>query len=191
MHLYILQSEDGPVKIGITGDPHKRIGAIRTASGREFCRVYVSPAIEAAAAIEVRLFQRFRDRRLPGEWFSIEFREALDAADEIGLQVAGRDWVDAERYIRGRAANLRLSAFMARGPSAQEIAAFSDGFAGLEDDARYAALCDGAEVGAGLVSLTPTEPLRVRREVAEEFLRKLQAIRDELIVPKSGSDSTI
>lgn len=191
MHLYILQSEDGPVKIGITSNPHKRIGAIRTASGREFCRVYVSPDIGGADEIEARLFVQFAERRLPGEWFAIGFSEAMAAADRLGLQVAWCAWVDGERYVRGRAANVRMVEFMARGPTRAEALAFAEGFSGLESDADYAALCDATMVGAALAAVAPAEPVFVTAEVREAFVRKLADIRAELVALPNGSDSTI
>jgi hypothetical protein len=62
-----------PVKVGITGDPDKRLATIKTACPYpiEIVCVFGSPLRGYAAALELAFHSIHKDKRLHGEWFDM------------------------------------------------------------------------------------------------------------------------
>lgn len=141
-HVYILRSEEGPVKIGISLKPEKRINEVGLASGREFVEVYVSPPLENYAELEKIMHFHFREVRLPGEWFAVKFEDAVSIAEHYGIKLSPSSWRESERYQRGLSAQQRLDAFKANKPSNSEIGAFMFGMGIAWEDAWYARIRD-------------------------------------------------
>lgn len=88
VHLYLVAgvgraSEPlGPVKIGITGNVESRMASIQTGSPRQLKIVgcFWTPNREIARKFEVAFHNQYHDRRLSGEWFSVDPIEALELA---------------------------------------------------------------------------------------------------------------
>lgn len=110
-HLYIIQSEEGPVKIGISIDPKQRIIAISNTSGRQIVRQFISPPIPAYGTLEDELHRHFKDRRTVGEWFNITFDEAVRSAHLLGGRKYPHHWTVSDAYLRGQIAVKRMRAF--------------------------------------------------------------------------------
>jgi hypothetical protein len=132
-HLYIIQSEEGPVKIGISINPDHRIASIETGSGRYIVRQFVSPAIPAYDELEKEMHRHYQDKRLRGEWFSIDYQEAVRLAHRLGAAAHPEQWKVSEAYVRGALHRDRLAAFIERNPSEAEEQAF---LLGMGDEAR-------------------------------------------------------
>jgi hypothetical protein len=113
-HVYILESEEGPVKIGISGDPEKRVREISLASGRRFTRVFISPKVSRNAEIEAMLHQRFKEHRRPGEWFDVRFDDAVGALHEIGPALCAPEFKLSDRYVDAIRVRERLKELMNR-----------------------------------------------------------------------------
>lgn len=138
-HLYIIESEEGPIKIGISSDPATRIDAIRRASGRTFKRQFVSPAMPYYGRLEMLMHEQFKSSRTVGEWFEAPFEEAFRMAHLLGATVDPAVWMSTDRYVRGAIARERLIAFCGVDRNELEIRAFVAGM-GQEsfDETRYA-----------------------------------------------------
>lgn len=101
-HVYVIQGDDGgPVKIGISSDPRKRLSAIQAASGRLLSRVWVSAEVLNPRSIEASMHGRFRASRSAGEWFDVEFDEAVRAASEMCEPAALLLGTPSDVYLRG------------------------------------------------------------------------------------------
>lgn len=144
-HLYIIRSEEGPIKIGISTEPEKRIAAITHASGRYIVEQYISPPMERYAYVEKYLHAQFEDRRRRGEWFDVPFDEAVSKLKKVGVALCSDEWRLSEDYVRGSIAKDRLVRFMQDHPDAteRELSAY---FAGAGDsfvaDVEFALACD-------------------------------------------------
>jgi hypothetical protein len=87
--LYMIQSEAGPVKIGVAEDIDRRMNQIKTSSPVGF-RVMV--VLDDGYRLEAELHERFKKDKLHGEWFA--------PTDEIlSIELARSEWSsDARQY---------------------------------------------------------------------------------------------
>lgn len=94
-HVYVIQAEGGPVKVGVAGDPLRRLVALQTASfarlSLHFAKVVPSGQ---AAQVEARAHQQLADKRRAGEWFDVPAATAADAlvsaARDLGVDLQDR-----------------------------------------------------------------------------------------------------
>lgn len=76
-YLYVLEFTNGTVKIGITKEKERRMKAISSASGMDITRSYFTGKIDNVQNLETELHRHFKDKRLNGEFFNINFDEAV------------------------------------------------------------------------------------------------------------------
>lgn len=76
-YLYVLEFTNGTVKIGITKEKERRMKAISSASGMDITRSYFTGKIDNVQNLETELHRYFKDKRLNGEFFNINFDEAV------------------------------------------------------------------------------------------------------------------
>lgn len=76
-YVYVAQAYPGKVKIGQTINPLVRIRCLETQSGHLFEKVALSPVCSNYRQVEKILHAAFNDDRRHGEWFSVEFDEAV------------------------------------------------------------------------------------------------------------------
>ena len=76
-YLYVLEFTNGTVKIGITKEKERRMKAISSASGMNITRSYFTEKIENVQNLETELHRYFKGKRLNGEFFDIDFEEAV------------------------------------------------------------------------------------------------------------------
>jgi hypothetical protein len=66
--VYFIQAEDGgPIKIGLAGDPTKRLSELQRTSPQRLRILATEPG---SASHERELHERFAEHRLHGEWFA-------------------------------------------------------------------------------------------------------------------------
>ena len=94
-YLYVLEFSNGTVKIGITKEKEKRMKAISSASGMDITRSYFTGKIDNVQNLETELHRHFKDKRLNGEFFDINFNEAVA---EVEKRAGNLDW-----YVNGYA----------------------------------------------------------------------------------------
>ena len=75
--VYLILAKDLTVKVGISKEPKRRINTIRTTSGKHIIKTYVSDYISNAGEIESRFKKQFHSRAICGEWFDVDYDEAL------------------------------------------------------------------------------------------------------------------
>lgn len=78
--VYVISSDVGPIKIGISNNPFRRFNSAYLAgypkARRRLCGFWRHPL---AGEIEYEAHQMLTDRRFCGEWFSVSLREAYAA----------------------------------------------------------------------------------------------------------------
>lgn len=84
MYVYIIKSEYGPVKIGITNNVDSRLASLQTATPVPLVLEHSFQAKNARAAskVEQRAHSKLSEFRLTGEWFSCSVDEATLAVAE-------------------------------------------------------------------------------------------------------------
>lgn len=79
-YVYIIKPVacDGPCKVGISEDPHKRVLFLATGSPvpLHVAETYWFDTRLEAAAMEKEFHASYSDWRLHGEWFDIDFEDA-------------------------------------------------------------------------------------------------------------------
>ena len=74
-HLYVIQSEDGPIKIGRSVNPKARVASLQTASPSRLRLVRLYPS---EGHRERSLHRTFSPLHVRGEWFCAEVLPLLD-----------------------------------------------------------------------------------------------------------------
>lgn len=72
-HVYVIESENGKIKIGIATFPQSRLKDIQSIGGFKIKRQYFSEKIQNYSHIEAVLHDDFKLNRCNGEWFNIDF----------------------------------------------------------------------------------------------------------------------
>lgn len=101
-YVYVIQAEDGPVKVGISIDPRSRLQQISAASGRQFARVYVSPPVCDPRQFEKRAHRALQDSRTAGEWFDVSFDEARRVVVDLVEPAAALHGNRTAAFLRGK-----------------------------------------------------------------------------------------
>lgn len=87
-HLYVISHPAGAVKIGIAGDPRRRLSALQIASPVKLKTEFSAPCDEQTAKkIEARAHSILSGHRQSGEWFSVTAAEAIDAVRRAIVEV--------------------------------------------------------------------------------------------------------
>lgn len=84
-HLYVIKMSNGSVKIGIACDTERRFRQITSSSGMSIESRWESELIENAYMYETALHKRYKEKRLKGEYFDIDFDEAVLQAQQIAM----------------------------------------------------------------------------------------------------------
>ena len=82
-YVYIIETEDGNIKIGKSKAPSKRINSIESSLNIKICKTFVSYKHENFSETEVRLHEKYRMKRISGEWFSVDFEEAKKSLQQL------------------------------------------------------------------------------------------------------------
>jgi hypothetical protein len=72
-HVYIIERDDGMVKIGVSIDPVNRIKNIASIGGFHINRQFISDVVIEHLFIERFLHKKFKNKRCIGEWFEVDF----------------------------------------------------------------------------------------------------------------------
>lgn len=83
MIVYVMGREIGPVKIGVSRNPDKRIVEIQSGCPYPIEILYWVRARDRPNAFELErdFHEVFRDKRLTGEWFSMNADDASDGLE--------------------------------------------------------------------------------------------------------------
>lgn len=76
-NLYVLESEDHVVKIGITSNLYTRKKTLQSVTGRKFINEYMTELCYNAHEIESEIKKELKKYNISGEWFNIEFSKMV------------------------------------------------------------------------------------------------------------------
>lgn len=95
--VYVIGREEGPVKVGISSNPRKRLSQIRTACPFHAELLHVEPMLDRwhARYHEEMFHGVYEEKRLNGEWFDLDAELAIEQV-ETSLEI--------EAYFYARAA---------------------------------------------------------------------------------------
>jgi hypothetical protein len=83
-YVYVLgRHEDGPVKVGVSVYPRKRVKELECANGGVFRLIWLSPECWNYPTIEAYLHDRMRSYRTHGEWFTVPFHLTVQMAEDM------------------------------------------------------------------------------------------------------------
>lgn len=77
-NIYILEKGNGLIKIGASTRPHKRLKELSRIGGFEPKRKFISEDMSNYFAVENELHKIYSDKRAVGEWFEIDFDDAVN-----------------------------------------------------------------------------------------------------------------
>lgn len=77
--VYIVEKEDGAVKIGISQDVQKRIRALSKQGGFKVVNQFYTEPCSNAHEIEREMHLKYKRFRIDGEWFKISFDTGVSA----------------------------------------------------------------------------------------------------------------
>lgn len=81
--VYVLMNENSLVKIGTSANPNERKSRIETMSGYEVVNIYQSELCWNPYRIEAAAHKYFSNHRKQGEWFSVDFNDAVDIVKQL------------------------------------------------------------------------------------------------------------
>ena len=84
--VYVLETDTGLIKIGISTNPDRRIALIETASGFSIVKRYIASPCVNASKIEKEAHRHFAHVRKKGEYFLCAFFEAVQKVTELHKQ---------------------------------------------------------------------------------------------------------
>ncbi len=85
-HVYIIQLENHAlIKIGCTTKPSQRLRTLSTQSGLRIARQFVSTAHSNYKSNEHRMHGLFRYKRRHGEYFAVDFIDAVQSLTKLFL----------------------------------------------------------------------------------------------------------
>jgi hypothetical protein len=162
-YVYFIQSSDsGPVKIGLSRDPFKRVGALQTGNPQE---LFLRHVIPGDLNVERELHHRFRAARIRREWFGREYLPIILAfsaglADEMVHAYDGAGVAPA--LCRGEVRTVSEIERMRR-----DIERLWFNYHSIPDIAKYL-LLDVEEVASQLVAMTRSSLHQVNLDYWED-----------------------
>ena len=86
--IYVLEREDGMVKIGVSNNPRKRMLYLASSGGFKITRNHESPPRKRTTVyeLEIIIHNKLSKYRFSGEWFNCGFDKAVKAVSVIVFQ---------------------------------------------------------------------------------------------------------
>lgn len=79
--VYVIETDDNYVKVGISNNAKKRFKQIECGSGKKIINYFISESTTNAKKIETLIHKRFIQYRKRGEWFyGIDYKTVLNHA---------------------------------------------------------------------------------------------------------------
>lgn len=97
--IYIMQSEYGDVKIGISKNVDKRRKTIESNRMAKITNCYKTKPCSNAHEIETAMHRYFSDKRIYGEWFSCDMGTAIQKLDNVFLRMAKFEVKDCSKSV--------------------------------------------------------------------------------------------
>ena len=104
-YVYVIENENHKVKIGRSINPEKRIRHIEKISGYKVVNTYITPCLHQYIQLETFLHGHFATNRSIGEWFNINYHDAVSYVstlkfDEWNINPPYKEPPDHDRLIK-------------------------------------------------------------------------------------------
>ena len=84
-YVYMIENENGKVKIGKSTNPQRRVMNIRSQSGYNIVNSHFSPPLYQYSELESYLHDIFKESRGIGEWFDISYKTVVSYFESLDL----------------------------------------------------------------------------------------------------------
>ena len=84
-YVYIIENENGRVKIGKSTNPKVRVMSIKSQSGYNIISSHFSPPLYQYSELESYLHGIFKESRVIGEWFDINYETVVSYFESLDL----------------------------------------------------------------------------------------------------------
>lgn len=81
--LYVIENQEGDVKIGVGGNPEQRKRTIQSQMGCKITRIYETEDCYNPYEIKKIILKQYEKRNLFGEWFAVDFDEMVFSLKQI------------------------------------------------------------------------------------------------------------
>lgn len=100
MNVYAIQSETGPIKIGVSANPGARLGQLTKMQPHGACIIHIAKVPrDKAYPIEAAAHALLKEKRLQGEWFDVTQEQAI-AAIEYAINAIERGETAKQMLLR-------------------------------------------------------------------------------------------
>lgn len=82
-NIYVMLADDGKVKIGVSKDVSKRIKSIENAKEVKIINTFKTKKCSNPHTVERACHELFKDNRVFGEWFDLNFEVAINGVKDI------------------------------------------------------------------------------------------------------------
>lgn len=181
-YIYVMKSESGLVKIGVSINPDVRRSAIETGNGFHVAIVKLFGPFNGATKVECSAHGLLRDSRVRGEWFACSVEAAINA---VNSALASFVEPDDDSGMSDQAMN-EIAKFMAQSTlspaiNAQEFAQqVLDRYA--ESIKSYSNLTDQFMESIELIDFYGAE-LKKQIEINERLLNRIRDLESQIQVP--------
>ena len=84
-YVYMIENENGKVKIGKSTNPQRRVMNIRSQSGYNIVNSHFSPPLYQYSELESYLHDTFKESRGIGEWFDTSYKAVVSYFESLDL----------------------------------------------------------------------------------------------------------
>lgn len=90
--IYVLLADDNSVKIGVSNNIKHRINTLENQTGKRIINYYITKPCSNSYEIEKMAHIHFKNNRIYGEWFNIDFNEAYEYVKNLYKNMATYIW---------------------------------------------------------------------------------------------------
>lgn len=100
--IYVMESDDGRVKIGMSNSPVARLSSVRSSEGgRSISLVYSTDPVDSPDVVERAVLAALAEHCVGGEWFSVATNHAVAVVEAIAARYSNQAIAAANGNIPG------------------------------------------------------------------------------------------
>lgn len=99
--IYILLADDNSVKIGVSNNVKYRMNVLENQTGKTILKYYYTPQCSNSFEIESKMHKIFNNKKIYGEWFDIDYSEAVKELKDIFKNTQKYKYGSRLAYLKG------------------------------------------------------------------------------------------
>lgn len=96
--IYVIETHNGDVKIGVGGKPEQRKKVIESQSGCQVIKLYETENCYNPYEIKKKILKKYEKRNLFGDWFAVDFDEMVTTLKDIFSEMAELEDSSPSKY---------------------------------------------------------------------------------------------